>query len=167
MVEVVAAPGNGAATIHASCLCVGGRGVLIRGASGAGKSHLAFALILAGRAGLVSSARLVADDRVLLSPRDGRLFAAAPHCLAGLIEVRGAGLRRLPFLAETGIDLVVDLGATDAARLPEPATRRVLVEGVEIERLPVFAGGDPVHQVLAALLTTPALDEDSGPGGTL
>lgn len=145
-----------AATVHASCVCVAGRGVLIRGASGTGKSHLAFALLLAGRAGLAGPVQLVADDRVVLTRRDGRLFAAAPHILAGLIEVRGAGLRRMSFLPEAAIDLVVDLGAADAARLPEPAVRRAIIEGVEIERLPVFAGGDPVHQVLALLLTEAA-----------
>ena len=145
-------------SVHASCVRIGGRGVLIRGASGAGKSHLAFALILAGRGGLAPPAELVADDRVLLSRRGAQLFAAAPHNLAGLIEVRGLGLRRLPFVAEVAIDLVVDLGAADAARLPEASARLAAIEGVEIERLPVFAGGDGVQQVLALLLTEPAPD---------
>lgn len=145
-------------SVHASCVLIGDRGVLIRGASGAGKSHLAFALILAGRGGLAPPAELVADDRVFLSRRGARLFAAAPHNLAGLIEVRGVGVRRLPFVAEAAIDLVVDLGATDAARLPEPSARRTVIEGLEIERLPVFAGGDGVQQVLALLLTLPQPD---------
>lgn len=145
-------------TVHASCVRVGDRGVLIRGPSGAGKSRLAFALILAGRGGLVPPVELVADDRVLLTRRGAALFAAAPHALAGLIEVRGVGLRRLPFAAEVTVDLVVDLGAADAARLPEPAARRVAIEGVEIERLPLFEGGDGVQQVLALLLTGPGPD---------
>jgi serine kinase of HPr protein (carbohydrate metabolism regulator) len=146
-----------AATIHASCVRVGAQGVLIRGPSGSGKSHLAFALILAGRSGLVPPAELVADDRVVLTRRGKRLFAAAPHNLAGLIEIRGAGLRRLPHLAEAAVDLVVDLGAPDAARLPAPEALRTPIEGVEIERLPVFTAGDPLQQVLALLLTGPAL----------
>lgn len=146
-----------AATIHASCVRVGAQGVLIRGPSGSGKSHLAFALILAGRSGLVPPAELVADDRVVLTRRGKRLFAAAPHNLAGLIEIRGAGLRRLPHLAEAAVDLVVDLGAPDAARLPAPEALRTQIEGVEIERLPVFPAGDPLQQVLALLLTGPAL----------
>lgn len=145
-------------TVHASCVRIGDRGVLIRGASGAGKSHLAFALILAGRGGLAPPVELVADDRVFLSRRGARLFASAPHNLAGLIEIRGLGLRRLAFTAEAAVDLVVDLGADDAARLPEPSARRVAIEGLEIERLPVFAGGDGVQQVLALLLTEPAPD---------
>lgn len=146
-------PGDPLPTLHASCVRVGGRGVLIRGASGAGKSHLAFALILAGRSGAAPATELVADDRVRLLRRGERLFATAPHNLAGLIEVRGAGIRRMPHAAETAVDLVVDLGAADAARLPGPAALRTSVEGVEIARLPVLAGGDPVQQVLALLLT--------------
>ncbi|MCK0207163.1 HPr kinase/phosphatase C-terminal domain-containing protein [Starkeya koreensis] len=145
-------------TVHASCVRVGTKGVLIRGASGAGKSHLAFALVLAGGSGLVPPVTLVADDRVILTAREGALFAAAPHHLAGLIEIRGAGLRRLPFAGEARVDLVVDLGADDAARLPAPEALETVLEGVEIQRLPVFAGGDPVQQVLALLLAAPGSD---------
>ncbi|MBB3773219.1 serine kinase of HPr protein (carbohydrate metabolism regulator) [Angulomicrobium tetraedrale] len=147
-----------APTVHASCVSVGGRGVLLRGASGAGKSHLAFALILAGGAGRVPPVRLVADDRVRLETRAGGLVASAPHGLAGLLEVRGAGLRRLPFEAETVLDLVVDLDAPDAARLPEEAACRTRIDGVELRRLPVLKGGDPLQQVLAVLLTAPFSD---------
>lgn len=142
-------------SLHASCVSVGGRGALIRGASGAGKSHLAFALLLAGGTGRVPEVELVADDRVLLAAREGRLVASAPHNLAGLIEIRGAGLRRLPYRAEVAVDLVVDLGATDAARLPEPQARHVVLEGLRLPRLAVLPSGDGVQQVLAMLLTDP------------
>lgn len=142
-------------TIHASCVSVGGRGVLIRGASGTGKSHLAFALLLAGGSGRVPPVELVADDRVLLTPRDGQLIARAPDALAGLLEIRGAGLRRLPYRAEVALDLVVDLKAADAARLPAPEARHVVLEGVPLARLAVLAPGDGVQQVLALLLTDP------------
>lgn len=142
-------------TIHASCVSVGGRGVLIRGPSGAGKSHLAFALLLAGGTGRVPQVELVADDRVLLAAREGRLIASAPHNLAGLIEIRGAGIRRLPYRAEVAVDLVVELDAPDAARLPEPQARHVVLEGVRLARLAVLPRGDGVQQVLAMLLTDP------------
>ena len=52
------------ASIHASAVAVGKHAVLIRGASGSGKSRLAFDLILAGRAGILKTASLVGDDRV-------------------------------------------------------------------------------------------------------
>ncbi|MBS9476840.1 HPr kinase/phosphorylase [Ancylobacter radicis] len=147
-----------AATIHASCVSVGGRGVLIRGPSGAGKSHLAFALILLGGSGIVPPTLLVADDRVSLTPNGGDLFATAPHTLAGLIEVRGAGVRRLPHAEAVPVRLVVDLAAADAARLPEPEACRCMISGVELARLPVLAPGDAVQQVLARLLTQPGVD---------
>ncbi|WGD29891.1 HPr kinase/phosphatase C-terminal domain-containing protein [Ancylobacter sp. WKF20] len=143
-------------TLHASCVSVGGRGVLIRGASGAGKSHLAFALILAGGSGRVPPTELVADDRVHVNALDGRLVATAPHALAGLIEIRGAGLRRLPHVAEVSLHLVVDLDAPDAARLPAPEACRCVISGIELARLPVLRAGDALQQVLACLLTDPA-----------
>ncbi|MCJ8142654.1 HPr kinase/phosphatase C-terminal domain-containing protein [Ancylobacter sp. A5.8] len=150
---------SAAPSIHASCVRVGEAGVLIRGAPGAGKSRLAFALVLAGGAGMVPPVRLVADDRVLLARRGDRLFASAPQNLAGLIEVRGAGIRRLPFLPEAAVDLVVDLDAGDAARLPAASARSVELEGIDIKRLSALGSGDVLQQVLALLLTSPS-DED-------
>lgn len=146
-----------AASIHASCVLVGEQGVLIRGASGAGKSHLAFALILAGRIGMIPPTLLVADDRVMLERRGSDLVAFTPPQLAGLIEVRGAGIRRLPFAAQATIALVVDLGAADAARLPLPESLSVTIEGLDLPRLPAFSGGDIVQQVLALLVAEPGI----------
>ena len=40
--------------------------------------------------------------------------------LAGLIEIRGLGIRRCDFVAEAVVGLVVDLAAADAERLPPP-----------------------------------------------
>jgi HPr kinase/phosphorylase len=54
--------------IHATCLAVKGKGVLLLGGSGAGKSDLALRLIDEG-------AKLVADDRVELYLARGRLKA--------------------------------------------------------------------------------------------
>ncbi|MFT0858561.1 HPr kinase/phosphorylase [Ancylobacter sp. G4_0304] len=154
------APSIQAPSIHASCVRVGEAGVLIRGAPGAGKSRLAFALVLAGGTALVPPVRLVADDRVLLTRRGMQLFATAPQNLTGLIEVRGAGIRRLPFVTEAAIDLVVDLDAGDAARLPPLNACQIVLEGVGIARLAALPSGDVLQQVLARLLTAPA-DEDT------
>lgn len=150
-------------TVHASCVLVGEQGVLIRGASGAGKSHLAFALILAGRTGAIPPTLLVADDRVMLERRadpqsaggGDRLVAFTPPPLAGLIEIRGLGIRRLPYAAQATIALVVDLGAQDSARMPSDESLSVEMDGIILPRLPAFSGGDIVQQVLALLLTEP------------
>ncbi|MBB2204211.1 HPr kinase/phosphorylase [Gluconacetobacter takamatsuzukensis] len=84
--------------VHASCAARDGQGVLLLGPSGIGKSDLLLRLLDAGY-------DLVADDRVVLE--GGR--ASAPPALAGLIEVRGMGLARLPFLADARAVLAVRL----------------------------------------------------------
>ncbi len=85
------------ASVHASAVLVGDRAVLIRGPSGAGKSRLAFDLILAGRAGQLPPAVLVGDDRVHLDTVAGQLWVRPARELAGLIEVRGLGIRHCDF----------------------------------------------------------------------
>ena len=68
--------------------------MLIRGPSGAGKSRLAFDLILAGRSGQIPRAVLVGDDRVHLDTHEEQLAVRPVRELAGLIEIRGLGIRR-------------------------------------------------------------------------
>ena len=143
-------------SIHASAVLVGARAVLIRGSSGSGKSRLALALLRAAQSGQLSFARLVADDRSHLEARHGRLLVRPVPELAGLIEVRGLGIRRLPFEAAAVVGLVVDLSAPDGERLPDPASRRTVLEGVELARLAVAADVDPLPLVLAALTTDAA-----------
>lgn len=114
--------------IHASCVVTAqagdafgaprDAGVLILGASGAGKSDLALRLIATG-------AMLVADDRCDLFVTSGYLHAAVPRTLAGLIEVRGVGIVRVPYRPDARIALAVRLAEPPAVvRLPEPATYR-------------------------------------------
>ena len=63
-------------TLHATSIAIGGHGLLIMGASGAGKSDLALRLIDRG-------ATLISDDYTIASPRDGRLLLSAPQTIAG------------------------------------------------------------------------------------
>jgi serine kinase of HPr protein (carbohydrate metabolism regulator) len=99
--------------VHAGCVAIHGRGVLIAGASGRGKSDLALRLIDRG-------ARLVSDDYTSLHAESGRLIGSAPDAIAGKIEVRGVGLVELDAVARIEIALHVDLDAPPE-RLPEPA----------------------------------------------
>ncbi|HEX8809692.1 MAG TPA: serine kinase, partial [Xanthobacteraceae bacterium] len=85
---------SGGPTVHASAVLVGARAVLIRGPSGSGKSRLAWELIEAARGGAVAFARLVGDDHVHLQAAGGRLLVRPNDALAGLIELRGAGILR-------------------------------------------------------------------------
>ncbi|MBS0249303.1 MAG: HPr kinase/phosphatase C-terminal domain-containing protein [Proteobacteria bacterium] len=129
-------------TTHASAVLIGAHAVLIRGPSGAGKSRLAFDLIrTAGRGGL-PFARLVADDRASLEARHGRLLVRPAPALAGLIEIRGLGIRRLPHEPVAVVGLVIDLAASDAERLPPPEAHRTVISGIEMPRLAVAPGAD-------------------------
>jgi HPr kinase/phosphorylase len=142
-------------TVHASAVLVGTRAVLIRGPSGSGKSQLALALLRTADSGPSVFARLVSDDRSHLEGRHGRLLVRAPANLAGLIEVRGLGIRRLPFEPVAVVGLVVDLAAPDGDRLPTAASQQVTMEGIAISRLAVAAGVDALSMVLAALSSAP------------
>jgi HPr kinase/phosphorylase len=142
------------ASIHASAVRVGDRAVLIRGPSGAGKSRLAFDLILAARAGQIPPAVLVGDDRVHLQASSGQLVVRPVRELAGLIEIRGLGIRGCAFAAEAVVSLVVDLCAEDAERLPPPEALLTQVSGIRIPRIPVGAGYAALPMVLAALTLT-------------
>jgi HPr kinase/phosphorylase len=107
--------------IHASCIRLeragaafgasAKAGVLILGESGAGKSLLALELIAAG-------AKLVADDRVELFVRGGRLAARAPANIVGLIEVRGLGIVEIAHARDANVTLVVKLSDARPRRLP-------------------------------------------------
>jgi serine kinase of HPr protein (carbohydrate metabolism regulator) len=116
-----AAPEESAATeglvVHATAIAWLERGVLLLGPSGSGKSDLALRLIDHG-------ATLVADDLTRLEPRSGRLVARA-HGAAGLIELRGQGIFRLPAEPAVPLDAAIELAAIDATaeRLPPPAAR--------------------------------------------
>jgi len=143
-------------SVHASAVLVGARAVLIRGPSGAGKSRLALALLRAAEVGQLPFAMLIADDRSHLEPRHGRLLVRPAAELEGLIEVHGLGIRRLPHEPVAVVGLVVDLAAPDGARLPGEAAERVTVDGIEVARLAVAGGADPVPLVIAALATTSA-----------
>jgi HPr kinase/phosphorylase len=98
--------------IHASCVAIGARGVLLLGPSGSAKSDVALRLIDGG-------AKLVADDRTILFAARGALHARGPASIAGLLEIRGVGIVQLPVRARVKIALVVRLGR-EGARLPEP-----------------------------------------------
>jgi serine kinase of HPr protein (carbohydrate metabolism regulator) len=73
--------------------------------------------------------------------------------LAGLLEVRGLGIRRLPFEPIAVVGTLLELGLEKADRMPEPETRHATIDGVQIPRLAVAAGSDPLGMMLAYLLT--------------
>ncbi len=143
--------------IHATCLLVDragaafgaprDAGVLILGKSGAGKSDLALKLIARGM-------RLVCDDRCELFVTRGKLFGRSPKSLAGLLEVRGVGIVKLPQAAKARIELVVEL-AERIARLPvhgryKPALALPAAARPPLLKIMPFEGSAPDKVVLAA-----------------
>jgi HPr kinase/phosphorylase len=132
---------------------IGSHAALIRGPAGSGKSRLALALIDAAATGRIHFARLVADDRVELTVSHGRLLARPPATLAGLIEVRGVGIRRVAFEAVAVVGQVIDLADDDGERIPAPAAQMTEINGIRLPRLPVAAGADALTIVLATLDT--------------
>jgi serine kinase of HPr protein (carbohydrate metabolism regulator) len=106
-------------TVHATCVAIGGRGVLIRGRSGSGKSDLALRLIDRG-------ARLVSDDYTILSAQDGRVRARPPETIAGKLEVRGVGIVEMAPEMDVIVCLIADLDRAPE-RLPASAQGIALV----------------------------------------
>ncbi len=136
--------------IHATTVAIGEAGVLIRGASGAGKSSLGLALIDAARRD-GRFARLVADDRTALSARGSRLLARPVAPLDGLIERRGLGLTPEPNQPAVVVRLIVDLSGSEPARMPEPEDLVDRLEGIDLPRLTVAGRAGDERLVLAAL----------------
>lgn len=140
-----------AVPVHATAFVVGDRGVLVFGASGSGKSALAFEAIRdADRTGRFAA--LIADDRIHLAAIGGRLVARAPAALRSALEVRGAGIRRVDSEPAAVIHLLARLlPLGEAQRYPDPGSE--VIEGVELPvlRLPQKDAGGALRAILAHL----------------
>ncbi len=137
--------------LHATCVAMNGRALLIRGAAGRGKSALALQLMAFG-------AELVSDDRVLLRRQNEHLFARAPKAIAGLIEARGIGILKAKCAQETPVRAIVDLDRVEVDRLPAQVFEVIL--GIS---LPVLRRLDAAHfaPALIQYLKCGALDPDA------
>jgi hypothetical protein len=133
-------------TLHASCVAIHGRAVLLTGASGSGKSDLALRLIDRG-------ATLVGDDGIIVEARDGRLLARAGPNIAGQIEVRGLGILTTPAIAEAPLALAIALDQP-VPRMPEETLPVRVIEGLTLPLLALdpFEGSAPVKVEKALLL---------------
>jgi HPr kinase/phosphorylase len=108
---------SGPILLHATAVAWAGRGLLILGPSGSGKSALALQLMALG-------CDLVSDDQTLVTVRDGQMWARAPDAIRGRIEARGVGLlAAAPVVAP--IVLAADLGIDEDQRLPPERWREI------------------------------------------
>ena len=110
-----------------------GKAVLIKGKSGSGKSDLALRLLTD------KNVHLVADDVVSLFLENNKVYGKAPENLQGLLEVRGVGVVKMPYVKQATVDLVVNLvdNPEEIERMPKIAHENIL--GLEIERIDLYA----------------------------
>lgn len=99
--------------VHGVLLSIYGKGVMITGESGMGKSETALELIRRGHV-------LVADDRVDISRIHNTLIGQAPELLKGMLEIRGIGIIDVAkmfgsssTLAKNEVDLIIHLEKWD------------------------------------------------------
>jgi serine kinase of HPr protein (carbohydrate metabolism regulator) len=117
--------------IYATAIAIDGKAVLLRGFSGSGKSDFALRLIDAG-------AELVADDQCQLQRVEDGILVSCPDTIAGLLELRGVGIVRLPSLPEAPLALIADLVPTNMVeRLPTRRTELLL--GVWVPAIAISA----------------------------
>jgi serine kinase of HPr protein (carbohydrate metabolism regulator) len=137
---------DGPLLLHATAVALGEDAVLLRGPSGGGKSDLALRLIDAG-------ARLVADDQTRIWREGDALMLRAPQPIAGLIEVRGIGILRLPALPVARLALIADLVASQhVERLPEPRSETIFGLPIPVVAIAPFEASAPAKLRLALAL---------------
>lgn len=131
---------------HGVLLNMYGKGVLIRGESGIGKSEVALELLHHGH-------QLVADDRVDCYQIHNTVVGMPPKILEGLLEIRGVGIIDISrmygantTLSKSKIDVVVELTPWDKEanydRVGIEETKYETIMDVEIPKiiLPVREG---------------------------
>jgi len=136
-----AAPAHPEETRHATTVAVAGRGLMIVGPAGSGKSALALVLMALG-------GQLVADDRTRLRLSRGatQVWADAPDGLPPLIEARGVGLLPARPAGPVPLAAVADMVRHEPARLPEP--RRIAILG---QKVALFHAAENAHFPYAIL----------------
>jgi len=112
-----------------------GVGILIRGASGSGKSLLTLSL-LQFAALLGKRAILVSDDRLDIYKSNLCLIMQVPPVIAGKIELAGRGIISCEFEKKSPVDLVIDLSKT-YQRMPEKPRFSTSLLGVELSACPI------------------------------
>lgn len=121
--------------IHGTAIVIAETGLLFLGPSGIGKSSLAFACLAAARP-LGLHAALIADDRVFMSRRDSEIIAECPPSIAGLMEIRGTGIIRIPHASPARIHFaILPAEPGNAVRLPD---ENELIEVADGMQLPVI-----------------------------
>lgn len=103
---------------HGVFMEIFGKGVLLKGESGIGKSEIALTLMDRG-------SLLISDDSVVFTVSDNRVIGTCPESLRDLLEIRGLGILNMRHLLGDHIlkdhaflDLIIHF-APDASKKPE------------------------------------------------
>lgn len=131
---------------HATTVAVKGRGLMIEGASGAGKSALALQMLALG-------ARLVADDVTEIRRGKGTvaLWAGAPQALPAKVEARGIGLVAQRLFGTVPLRAVLSLDLEETDRLPHSGHCTILGQNVTLFRRP---RGGPLASAMMLTMAT-------------
>lgn len=117
--------------VHGTAVALDGRGLLITGPAGAGKSGTAAQLLALGGS-------LVADDLVMVEREEGGLVLLPPPDALPAIELRGFGIIPIRITRRAPLQGILWLGPSPA-RLPEAQSLDVLGWSVPLLRHPADA----------------------------
>ena len=127
--------------VHATTVAKDGRGVVIAGRSGSGKSDLALRLIDRGFV-------LVSDDQTMISKADNLLIASAPATIKGKLEVRGVGILEMAHVDRVEVSLWV-LVTDQINRLPGHEEHLILGNAVPSLSVDAMSASAPIKVELA------------------
>ncbi|MCR9212749.1 MAG: HPr kinase/phosphatase C-terminal domain-containing protein [Proteobacteria bacterium] len=134
--------------VHGNSVEINGKGILLTGPSGSGKSDLTLRLIDGG-------ARLISDDYTEISSESGQAIMSPPVEIAGRLEIRGVGLMKLSHCRDIPLHLVFDLkNRTEIERMPEHLS--MSFDGVTVPVRQI----DPFTASAAAIVRHMASTED-------
>ena len=108
-------PINTKKIIHASSIEMSGKGVVIFGKSGVGKSNLAIKLISMG-------ANLIADDQTQLDLKEDKILISKYSSTPNFIEARGIGFIKVPFKMNSELFCFIKITNLELPRLPNEKT---------------------------------------------
>lgn len=132
--------------IHATFVVLNKKGVLLKGKSGSGKSDIALRLIEN------KGAELVADDAVEMFVHSGKLWGKAPDNLKGMLEVRGIGIVKYPYMADAAVDMVVELKNKPEEIERMPIKQQEIILGLEINKIDLYAKESSAPDKIVAAL---------------
>lgn len=152
-------------TISGVMVCLYGKGILLRGPSGIGKSECALKLLDRGH-------QLLSDDAVTIEKSDNQIIASAPELLSGRINVRELGIIHVEqhfgvqaLCKKHRVDLIIELVSEKSKQslnvLPlEYATQTLL--GIEIPCVQLTPSPQRDIALLIEMATQQAIQRDRG-----